>query len=267
MDNEFIFIAGLHRSGTSVLHEIIRSHKEITGFHNTGVPEDEGQHLQSVYKPASAFGGPGRFAFNPKAYMDDSHPLATQANRRTIINQWGKYLDFSCKYIVEKSPPNLIRTRFIQKIFPNSRFIVIFRHPVAISYATKKWTFNPIIRLIDHAIYAYETFLKDMPYLQSVYILRYEDFVRNPQNKINEIFDYLGLSPVKIERSISPNINEKYFSMWEKDRNKLLNKILWGIGGKLKKYEARANRLGYSLYDYNNLIAMQWYGINHNRIT
>ena len=58
-DKTFISIAGLHRPGTFLLHKIISSHPEVSGFSLIGVPEDEGQHLQSVYKSAKTFGGAG----------------------------------------------------------------------------------------------------------------------------------------------------------------------------------------------------------------
>lgn len=79
---KFIFLAGHHRSGTSLLHEIIREHPAISGFRNTGVPEDEGQHLQSVFKPANSFGGPGKYIFNKNSVVSvklrtlDFQPMA-----------------------------------------------------------------------------------------------------------------------------------------------------------------------------------------------
>ena len=156
-DKKFIFLAGMHRSGTSLLHEIIRGHDHISGFSDTGVPEDEGQHLQSVYEPAIAFGGPGKFAFDQRSYMDEVHPLATGENAQKIYEEWSPHYDLSCPYLIEKSPPNLIRTRFLQKLYPNSKFIVILRHPLAISYATEKWSKTSISSLLDHTLRAYES--------------------------------------------------------------------------------------------------------------
>lgn len=147
-DKIFIFIAGLHRSGTSLLHDIMKTHPSVSGFSETGVPKDEGQHLQSVYQTAMAFGGPGKFVFDPRAYMNESHPLATHENAKVIFEQWRQYFDLSYRYLIEKSPPNIIRTRFLQKLFPRSKFIVILRHPLAVSYATKKWSRTSIASLL-----------------------------------------------------------------------------------------------------------------------
>jgi hypothetical protein len=139
-----------------LLHEIIRAHPAISGFRNTGVPEDEGQHLQSVFKPASYFGGPGKYIFNRNSYMNENHALANFRSAEAIMQQWEKHYDQSCESYIEKSPPNLIRTRFLQKLFPSSKFVVILRHPLPVSYATQKWSRTSIKSLIEHTLLGYE---------------------------------------------------------------------------------------------------------------
>ena len=71
-----VFIAGLHRSGTSLLFRILRRHKSISGFEITGGAEreHEGQHLQAVYPTDQDLGGPGYFGFNEAAHGPESHP-------------------------------------------------------------------------------------------------------------------------------------------------------------------------------------------------
>ena len=58
----FVFVGGLHRSGTTPLARVLGAHPEISGLSGTGVSEDEGQHLQDVYPRIRAHGGMGRFA-------------------------------------------------------------------------------------------------------------------------------------------------------------------------------------------------------------
>lgn len=242
-----IFITGLHRSGTSILHEIIRSHPKISGMLNTGVPEDEGQHLQSVFSPAYKFGGPGKFAFNPKSYMDEFHPLATPANAVRLLEEWKPFFDFSKQYIVEKSPPSIIRTRFLQQLFPGSKFIVILRHPLAISYATQKWSRTSIRSLLKHTLNAYDLFFKDRSKLGSVFVLRYEDFVENPQKIIDEIFDFLHLETIEVDKDIRKNVNQKYFSLWEQKQKKWITRM---PNYHLSKFEGKMQQLEYSLLNY-----------------
>ncbi|MGB8702418.1 MAG: sulfotransferase [Thermosynechococcaceae cyanobacterium] len=245
LDNKkFIFIGGLHRSGTSLIHEIMKSHDLISGFHGTGVPEDEGQHLQSVYPTAKFFGGPGKFGFNTKSHMDELHPLATQESADKLFDEWSRYWDLSSEFLIEKSPPNIVRTRFLQKLFPNTYFIISFRHPIVVAYATQKWAKKmDILDLIEHSIICYEKFKDDLPFLQKSYVFRYENFVADPQNVMNEIYDFIGTHSATLNKDVRNNVNQSYLQQWNEDRiNKKFSKFI-------SLFEDRTRMLGYSLND------------------
>jgi hypothetical protein len=258
-DKLFIFLAGLHRSGTSLLHNILRNHPEISGFINTGVPKDEGQHLQTVYEPALKFGGPGKFAFDKRSYMDETHNLATPENAKLLFNQWSKYWDLNCDYLIEKSPPNIIRARFLQKLFSNSCFVVIFRHPVAVSYATQKFSKTSIKSLLDHTLLVYERFLSDMKYINNVIVLRYEELVCNPQNEIDEIYNFLGIQSFPISHNVDKDINSRYFEAWNKDGRNIITRLIRKFP---PSFELRANNIGYSLTRLEELHKVSWLGAN-----
>ena len=59
---KFVFISGLHRSGTSLFYKILDSQEKFSALTNTNEIEDEGQFVQSVYLPAFNFGGVGRLS-------------------------------------------------------------------------------------------------------------------------------------------------------------------------------------------------------------
>jgi len=244
-EKTFIFIGGVHKSGTSLLHEILRSHPEISGFSNTGVPEDEGQLLQSVYPPAFTYGGAGRFGFHEESHMEEHHPLATQENAEALFTQWGQYWDLNKHYLIEKSPPNILKTRFLQHLFPNSRFIILFRHPIAVAFATRKWRTTSIPSLIDHTLRCYESFLLDLPLLSGVHLLRYEEFVNDPQSTLQEICSWIGIKPHSFRYEITPHINQAYFEQWS-DYS--------GAFRKVHAWEERANVFGYSLLNPGQLL-------------
>ncbi|MGH7766581.1 MAG: sulfotransferase family protein, partial [Candidatus Binatia bacterium] len=221
----FLFVGGIHRSGTSLLHEIIQSHPQVSGIQNSQSPENEGQHLQSVFPTARSFGGPGRFGFDERSFMDERHPLATTASAKKIFKQWSPYWDLRRRYLVEKSPPNLVRTRFFQALFRRSLFIIILRHPVAVAYATEKMSGADIASLIEHTLLCYERFLSDLPHLEQCFVLRYEDFVANPKAVMDEVFRFAGLDPAPIHRQIRADVNEKYFKKWENDKPSILTQL------------------------------------------
>lgn len=268
-DKQFIFIGGLHRSGTSLIHEILRYHPEISGFVNTGVPQDEGQHLQTVYPTAKVFGGAGRFGFNEASFMDEHHPLATSESAARLFREWSNYWDITKGYLIEKSPPNLVRTRFLQQIFPKSMFIIILRHPVAVAYATKKWSKTDIPSLIEHSLRCYERFREDMPALIKVYVLRYEEFVLEPNRHIQALFRWIGVEPFGFQHEVQPNINDRYFALWNSERRSL-SKRLFGdfavLFRKFKKFEKRANTFGYSINTPEDLLPVSWLGPHDNSL-
>lgn len=141
IERKHIFIAGLHRSGTTLLFELLREHPEISGFYfeHDGEKEHEGQYNQTVYPKDPDHGGAGYFAFDPDAHLDESSNLITTGNREQLFKEWSRYWDLTSQFLLEKSPPNIVRTRFLQSMFPQSHFIVILRHPIAASMATLKW--------------------------------------------------------------------------------------------------------------------------------
>src|SRR5215472_9051387 len=211
--HKFIFLCGLHRSGTSPLFKILRDHPQISGFRETGVPEDEGQHLQTVVPPALAFGGPGRFGFAADAHLTEESALVNLANKQRLFEEWARHWNLEREYLLEKSPPNLIRTRFLQALFPSSYFVVIVRHPIAVSLATLKWTRTRLDSLLEHWLHCHRIFESDRPYLNRVLLVRYEDLIHDGAQTLQVIFDFLG-----IRRStmlpLDPHGNERYFAAW-----------------------------------------------------
>jgi hypothetical protein len=212
-NNAFLFLGGLHRSGTSVLHRILRDHPLTSGFSDTGVPQDEGQHLQTVFPAAKVFGGPGRFAFNPHSHLSETSELVSANSRQTLLKEWGAYYDPNKKVLLEKSPPNIIRSRFLQALFPDSKFVFIIRHPVAVSLATQKWSNTSVVELMLHWYVAHKVLLNDLNHLSNYLIMRYEDFVCNPQVYINKICCLVSIENFRPTEKVIDH-NKKYLSSW-----------------------------------------------------
>ncbi len=210
----FVFVTGLHRSGTSLLFQCLKEHPEISGFDGTGVPEDEGQHLQTVVSTAKALGGPGMFAFHPDAAMTEEHPLAGSETAESLWHEWEHHWDLRRPILLEKSPPTLIRSRFFQALFPNSTFICVTRHPIAVAYATQKWSQSTIQDLIDHWRRAHEIFAEDLPRLKKAKTVKYEDFVADPETALHELQDFIGVERRPPAQEVRKDINDRYFAMW-----------------------------------------------------
>jgi len=260
-----------------MLHLALREHPMISGFRDTGVPENEGQFLQSVYLPRSQ---PGAFGFDRRAHMTEDDVLVTEENRRKVFSSWLRYWDISRPLLLEKSPPNLIRMRFLQAMFPEAYFIVMIRHPVPSAFITREWTgpgagaLARIVRrrrkcspgfavrlffrrtlwsLMDHWTTCHDIFLEDRKHIRRLCVLKYEDVVKDPDECLREVYGFLGVGYHRerfhgesYER-IRPDVNERYFRMWNACTAKK------GVAGAYfrslrDRFEPAANRFGYSLY-------------------
>lgn len=211
-DRTFIFFGGLHKSGTSILHRLMRAHPSTSGFSGTGVPQDEGQHLQTVYPSGAAFGGSGRFAFDPRSYLSEKSELVTDDHRRRLSGELGAYYDLGKAVLLEKSPPNLVRARFLQAMFPRSHFVFIIRHPVAVALATQKWSNTSVLELVLHWHVAHKVMFEDLASLRSCAVFRYEDFVQTPQRYLDRICSQVELQRFQpVEQVV--DCNERYFGL------------------------------------------------------
>ncbi len=216
---KFVFVAGLHRCGTTLLANLLAAHPDVSGFRKTGEKMDEGQYLQSVYPKPGAAGGDavGRLGFDRAAFLTERSSLATPENADRLFADWSHFWDLSKPVLIEKSPPNLIRMRFLQACFPDSHFIVIARHPVAAAEATKKWCRrNPVPGIIANWALCYGRAIEDAKKLKSVSFVRYEDLVAEPEATLRPLTDQLGLSPLaSAPAGVKGDLNRKYFDMWK----------------------------------------------------
>ena len=221
-----IFLGGLHRSGTTPLARILGAHPEISGLTDTGVSEDEGQHLQMVYPKIRAYGGMGRFADAPAAHLTASSPLVTDENAESLQRSWSRYWDLDKRFLLEKSPSNMIMGGFLQALFPGSALLVVVRHPIAVALAMQKW--NPpvvarngrrrtsLARLVRHWLRAHELLRQDAHDLRRLHVVRYEDLVANRDTEFSRIARFLELSQPIDATSLRTGINNEYQQAWDR---------------------------------------------------
>lgn len=257
-DKQFLFLGGVHRSGTSLLNRTLGRHPDISAFSGTGKPEDEGQHLQSVYPPDYAHGSPGRFGFHPDSMMNEHHPLATHANAEHIYSEWAQYWETGKPVLMEKSPPNIIRTRFLQHLFPDSMFLMILRHPVTVAYATLKWCPVDLPALIEHTLGCYERLAEDRLFLYNILVLRYEDMLRNPQRLFREIEKFCGIRAFPQQIDVDESRNSVYVQRWRQDLDRLGSRQSILLRAYHELFAERLAAFGYMLDDLDNAADIPW---------
>ncbi len=223
--HRLVFVGGLHRSGTSPLARALGGHPQVSALTGTGAVEDEGQHLQEVYPVAKTHGGSGRFAHAEAAHLTESSPLATPDAAERLRRAWDPYWDLGRPVLVEKSPPNLIMGRFLQRLFPSGSLVVVVRHPVVVALSTKKWRgvwtlhrgrYEDLPSLVRHWVRAHEVLEQDLPHLERVHVLRYEDLVGDPVPTLDRVGRFLDLDGPVPPAGLSASHTDRYERLWDR---------------------------------------------------
>jgi Sulfotransferase family len=164
----------------------------------------QGQLRQNVYPPDAFHGGPGCWAFDPSSHMTEESFLATAANATTILEQWAPHRDCtsspdSTLWEVEYSSANMLKTRFLKTLFPESHHILVIRHPLACAYAIEKelqmtstTSSRSLADLVRHWLHAHLIWRQDCQNLDDgcFQVVFYEDLVQDPQKAVENILGF-----------------------------------------------------------------------------
>lgn len=215
---KMLFVGGLHRSGTSLLYQVIGTDPKVSSFTNTGVIEDEGQFLQDVMAPDGSFGGPGCFSFHPEAHLTEVECVDREAIYKRLMNCWGPYWNLARPILAEKTPANIVRSRFLQGVFDDAYFIFMIRHPLPVMMATSKWTGSYMRTLMRHWLHAHEIMDRDRTLLNSSLVVRYEDIESDREGVVLALEELLKESLDLKWPVIKTDINRRYIaSFWRGD--------------------------------------------------
>lgn len=219
--NRPVFICGLHRSGTTLLHDYILAHYNVSYFQSAKVPENEGQFLQDIYMAERPFGGPGAFAFYPQMqFAAVKNPDRALRTGKRLLAQWNSWASGDSPILLEKSPPNIVRIPYFRSLFPDARFVVWTRDPRAVSLSTRKWHKLPVSQLMAHWNTAYMKAFQDLG--DDCILVRYEDFCEDPDGTAAKIAKFCNLDkrseplPIADRFSAVTNSNDKYIAEFPK---------------------------------------------------
>lgn len=198
----FVFVAGLHRTGTSLLADMLAQHPQISAITGAPVPEQEGCYLQGAIPHTAQSGVPGQFATDPAQHYTEAHTLNSMETRDRLWSDWRDWFDLAKPWLLEKSPVNLTRMRLLQALFPTAKFVVVLRHPQIMAAALAKWSDRDGSELIRYGVEAYDIMAADHAFLHSCFVLRYEDLIRRPDDWVAALHGFLGLDPNAVEHDI-----------------------------------------------------------------
>jgi hypothetical protein len=205
---KWIFILGCSNSGTTLLHDLLAFHSEI------GSLPLEGQSLTRVLPRPKDLGFDRRWSENPKLFTmteDDTHYDSAR-----LIHDWKNCLDnINASTILEKTPINVARTRWLQSVFKNSYFIGIVRDGRAVAEGITRRSYgNSFSRAIEHWKNVNDIMLENAKYLKHFRFIKYEDLVKNPRQTIFDLLKFIKIDENNYKHNFEDellihNINEE----------------------------------------------------------
>ncbi|MDF3383518.1 MULTISPECIES: sulfotransferase [Sulfitobacter] len=223
----YLFIGGLHRSGTSLVNRLANALPGAGGITGSAAPENEGVYLQGAIPHTAQSGRPMHFATNPEEHLTEAHPLNSLETKTRLAQDWAPWFAPDLQWRVEKSPLNLTRMRLMQHLFPMSQFIVVLRHPEAVAASVASWVDAPAQALIDHWIAAQAQMLDDLPYLHAVMVLRYEDIVADAPRALRRIARFTDLPEAALPEGIADG-NQTYAGATQMTKAQAAEAARWG---------------------------------------
>ena len=196
-----VFVISPPRAGSTLLQRMMGAHAEIFTH-----PEP---HLISPIAHLGVYGNVDKAPYDhinaaeaTKAFIEGL-PGGEQdyldALRAYTDTLYGRMLSTSGRtYFLDKTPANALVLPFLQRLYPNEKYVVLTRHPLAVfsSYANSffngDWqvahSFNPIL---ERYVPAMAMFLRERPV--PLLHVAYEDLVLDPEAQLERIFAFLGL--------------------------------------------------------------------------
>lgn len=181
----------------------------------TSLPR-EGQFLTSQLPQPRQYALPRMWHLRPDIFRmteEDSGP-ATEL----IKKEWALAVDNRAPIVLlEKTPGNIARTRWLQRHFQPAYFISITRNGYAVAEGMRRksgppgasngWPIELCARQWKRSI---EVLEEDAPFIRRLFHVRYEDLADSPGRILAGIFEFLGLaSDLQINSSQAWKIHER----------------------------------------------------------
>ncbi len=230
-----IFVLGLNKSGTSLLYVLLSRHSQLSAIramkpakpdarttismerHGIG----EGQkfpELPAKLRPPPD-GSSGQWA-TPDEF--DRHRLTeadvAEGDRQAVSRAYRAAMVDPARRLCEKSPPNTLRGRYLQALFPDASFIAIVRNPYSTISANgkKRSKWGGVERQTLHWVAGTQTLLDDLERLDRALLVRYEDLIADPAGALHAVCEFCGLTfepQILSEVAVEQGINDQLIGL------------------------------------------------------
>ena len=216
-----IFIIGMPRSGTTLVEQILSSHKKIFGC-------GELFHIQ-------------KGVLNTKLHNSEVNYNKLNALRNYYLQNI-ETMNFSETYFTDKMPLNFRFLGHIINSFPESIIIHLRRDPIATCWSNFKTNFddvqlgysNDLSELAEY-FKLYEDLMDfwNKKFSDKIYELKYEDLVENQERETKQLIEHIGLE--WDESCLNFHLNNRFVRT--ASTTQVREKIFKNSSLKWKKYE------------------------------
>lgn len=189
----FLFISGATKSGTTLLANALNLSEEISFLKNQQGKLEEGQWMQKVYE-----WGNGNQGLIEKFHLTEDHPKATIENKIRLFRTWSRLWDLSKPILAEKSPHNIIKTRFLQALFPNAGFIILVRNGMVQATGEALQEKRNPLECCREWINAYQMLMNDLSRIHQYLIIRYEDMTNEIEKTFEKICRFIRIPILQV---------------------------------------------------------------------
>ena len=145
---------------------------------------------------------PGRF------WLDESGEKQINVNRPK--RHWGaQFNDPTRPVLLEKTPANAARTRWLQAHFEGAVFIGIIRDGRAVAEGIRRKTGHSLDLAARQRARSNEIMLRDFEHLHRKRLIRYEDLTARPEATIDGLVAFLDLEPMSLALNRTWKIHEQ----------------------------------------------------------
>lgn len=235
-NNKYVFILSAPLCGSTLLNEIFSTSNNVSTNNEWGTRE--GQKLPTTRE----------MMFDHEERWNEDYKF----DWKFIKREWRKYWDTTKPILVEKSPPNIIRTKEIEKTFNPSYFILLVRDPYAQCEGLMR---RKNLHIEDAAQLVLERFRiqkENLLTLKHTLLVKYEDMCDETKSFKADLLSFLPeLEDIDISRRFSShNILDKQMTIENLNDIKidqLSDEEKMIITSILKKEKALLNYFGYQL--------------------
>ena len=193
-----LFVFSLPRSGSTLLQRVIAAHPRVS------TAAEPWLLLPLIYalRRGGSFAEYSHFSANNAmtqfvANMPGGREAYNEELRRFVKGLYDRYSSSDDLYFIDKTPRYHLIVDEIIELFPDAKFVFLWRNPLAViasalhTFGQGKWRLHyyriDFFKGFENLHAAY------LKYRDRVHVVNYENFLVEPITETTRLFDYLGL--------------------------------------------------------------------------